>query len=160
MFLVPQSCLTLCDHMEPSRLLYPWDFLGKNTGSRILPFSPPGDLPHPVTEPVFPMSPALQQILYPLSYQGSPTFFILSLNLSIRSSRSEPQSAPSLVFADCIELLHFGCKDDFCFKLYKRKMFLFLCLLTLLQKFLSLSTLPSWASPYTTLVFILNYRQS
>ena len=32
-----------------------------------------------------------------------PTFFNLSLNLAIRSS---PQSAPSLVFADCIELLH------------------------------------------------------
>ena len=35
-----------------------------------------------------------------------PTFFNLSLNLAIRSSWSEPQSAPSLVFADCIELLH------------------------------------------------------
>ena len=30
-----------------------------------------------------------------------PTFFNLSLNLAIRSSLSEPQSAPSLVFADC-----------------------------------------------------------
>ena len=36
-----------------------------------------------------------------------PTFFNLSLNLAIRSSWSEPQSAPGLVFADCIELLHF-----------------------------------------------------
>ena len=35
-----------------------------------------------------------------------PTFFNLSLNLAIRSSWSEPQSAPSLGFADCIELLH------------------------------------------------------
>ena len=35
-----------------------------------------------------------------------PTFFNLSLNLAIRSSWSEPQSAPCLVFADCIELLH------------------------------------------------------
>ena len=34
------------------------------------------------------------------------TFFNLSLNLAIRSSWSEPQSASSLVFADCIELLH------------------------------------------------------
>ena len=34
------------------------------------------------------------------------SFFNLSLNLAIRSSLSEPQSAPSLVFADCIELLH------------------------------------------------------
>ena len=30
-----------------------------------------------------------------------PTLFNLSLNLAIRSSWSEPQSAPSLVFADC-----------------------------------------------------------
>ena len=35
-----------------------------------------------------------------------PTFFNLSLNLAIRSSWSEPQSAPNLVFADCKELLH------------------------------------------------------
>ena len=34
-----------------------------------------------------------------------PTFFNLSLNLLIRSSCSEPQSAPGLVFVDCIELL-------------------------------------------------------
>ena len=35
-----------------------------------------------------------------------PTFFNLSLNLIIRNSWSEPQSAPGLVFVDCIELLH------------------------------------------------------
>jgi len=35
-----------------------------------------------------------------------PTFFNLSLNLAIRSSWSEPQSAPGLVVADCVELLH------------------------------------------------------
>ena len=35
-----------------------------------------------------------------------PTFFNWSLNLAVRSSWSEPQSAPGLVFADCIELLH------------------------------------------------------
>ena len=35
-----------------------------------------------------------------------PTFFNLSLNLAIRSAWSEPQSAPGLVFVDCIELLH------------------------------------------------------
>ena len=34
-----------------------------------------------------------------------PTFN-LSLNLAIRSSLSVPRSAPGLVFADCIELLH------------------------------------------------------
>ena len=35
-----------------------------------------------------------------------PTFFNLSLNLAIRSSWSEPQSAPSLVFVNYIGLLH------------------------------------------------------
>ena len=35
-----------------------------------------------------------------------PTFFNFSLNLVIRSSWSEPQSAPGLIFVDCIELLH------------------------------------------------------
>ena len=34
------------------------------------------------------------------------TFFNFSLNLAVRSSWSEPQSAPGLVFVDCIELLH------------------------------------------------------
>ena len=36
-----------------------------------------------------------------------PTFFNFSLNLAIRSSRSEAQSAPDLVFADS----NFGCKE-------------------------------------------------
>ena len=40
-----------------------------------------------------------------------PTFFSLSLNLVISSSWFEPQSAPGLVFVDCIELLIFGCKE-------------------------------------------------
>ena len=40
-----------------------------------------------------------------------PTLFSLSLNLPIRSSWSEPQSTPGLVFADCIELFHFGYKE-------------------------------------------------
>ena len=29
---IAQSCLTLCDPMEPTRLLCPWNFPGKNTG--------------------------------------------------------------------------------------------------------------------------------
>ena len=35
-----------------------------------------------------------------------PTVFNLSLNFAIWCSWSEPQSAPGLVFADCLELLH------------------------------------------------------
>ena len=30
--LVAQSCPTLCNPMEPSSLLHPWNSLGKNTG--------------------------------------------------------------------------------------------------------------------------------
>jgi len=40
-----------------------------------------------------------------------PAFFNFSLNLAIRSSWSEPQSAPSLVFADCINFSIFGCRE-------------------------------------------------
>ena len=41
-----------------------------------------------------------------------PTFFNLSLNFAIRSLWSEPQSAPGLVFADCIKWsVHFQGKS-------------------------------------------------
>ena len=43
------------------------------------------------------------QVMYGL--EVFPTFFNLGLNFAIRSSWSEPQSAPG-VFADCIEHLH------------------------------------------------------
>ena len=39
-------------------------------------------------------------------WSNFPTFLNFSLNLVIRSSWSEPQSAPGLVFTDCIEPLH------------------------------------------------------
>ena len=48
-----------------------------------------------------------------------PTFFNLSLNLAIRSSWSEPQSAPGLVFVDCIELL---CQE-YTEELYKKDLY-------------------------------------
>ena len=43
---------------------------------------------------------------YPNGLVIFPTFFNSSLNFAVRSSGSEPQSAPGLVFADYIELLH------------------------------------------------------
>ena len=43
---------------------------------------------------------------------GFPYFLQLKSDLAIRSSWSEPQSAPGLVFADCIELLHFWLKKN------------------------------------------------
>ena len=53
-----QSCLTLCDPMEPTRLLCPWDSPGKNTRVGCH-FPSPGDLPNPGMEPMSLMSPAL-----------------------------------------------------------------------------------------------------
>ena len=42
---------------------------------------------------------------------GFPYFLQFKSEFGIRSSWSEPQSAPVLVFADCIELLHLWCKE-------------------------------------------------
>ena len=39
------------------------------------------------------------------------TFFNFSLNLAIRGSWSKPQSTTSLIFTDCIELLHLWLKE-------------------------------------------------
>ena len=55
-----QSYLTLCD---PTRLLYPWDFPGKNTGVGCH-FLLQGNLPNPGTEPESPASPATQVEFY------------------------------------------------------------------------------------------------
>ena len=64
---VTQSCLTLCDPMNCSRLLHPWDFPSKNTGVDC----------HLLLQEIFPtqrLNPGLlhcRQTLYPLSHQGS-----------------------------------------------------------------------------------------
>ena len=66
--LVTQSSPTLCDPMDPSRLLCPWDSPGKNTGMGC----------HSLLQGIFPtqgLNPGLlrfRQILYHLSHQGSP----------------------------------------------------------------------------------------
>ena len=49
------------------------------------------------------------------------TFFNLSLNLAIRSSWSEPQSTPGLVFADCIEILYLWLQRIWSIWLYLRQ---------------------------------------
>ena len=54
--------------LQPTRLLCPWDFPGKDTGGG-LPFPSPEDLPNPGIKPG---SPALQADSYWLSYKGSP----------------------------------------------------------------------------------------
>ena len=51
-------------------------------------------------------SPGILFRSYPNALVAFPTFFNLSLNFALRTSWSEEQSAPGLVFADFIELLH------------------------------------------------------
>ena len=65
------SCVQLsCNPMDccPTRLLCPWDFPDENTGVGC-PFSSPGDLPDPGTEP---MSPALAGRVFTTEPQGKP----------------------------------------------------------------------------------------
>ena len=62
-----QSCLTLCDPMD-TRLLHPWDFLGKGTGVGC-DFLLQGNFP---TQGLNPGLPHCGQTLYRLSHQRSP----------------------------------------------------------------------------------------
>ena len=67
--LIVQSCLTLCDPIEPARLLCPWDSSGKNTGVGC----------HALLQEIFLTQESNQglmhykQILCQLSHQGSPS---------------------------------------------------------------------------------------
>ena len=63
---VTQSCPTLCDPMD-TRLLCPWDFLGKSTGVGCY-FLPQGIFPDPGIEP---RSPALYTDALPSEPQGT-----------------------------------------------------------------------------------------
>ena len=47
---VSKPCPTLCDPVDYTRLLHPWDSPGKNTGVGWVPFPSLGDLPGPGTE--------------------------------------------------------------------------------------------------------------
>ena len=68
MWCVIHSIMSNWPHgLQPARLLCPWNSPCKNTGG--LPFPSPEDPPDPGTEP---RSPALREILYHLSHQGSP----------------------------------------------------------------------------------------
>ena len=55
-----QSCLTLCDPMEPARLLCPWDSLGKNTGVGC----------HALLQGFFPTQGSHPHLLHLLHWQG------------------------------------------------------------------------------------------
>ena len=64
--LVAQSCPTLCDPMDPTRLLCSWGFFRQEYLGG-LPCPPPGDLPNPGIEP---RSPALQMDSLPSELPG------------------------------------------------------------------------------------------
>ena len=67
---VAQSCPTLCDPMDPARLLCPWNSPGQSTGVGS----------HSLLQGIFPtqgLNPGLPHcrwILHPLSHWGSPNF--------------------------------------------------------------------------------------
>ena len=61
--------------LRPSKLLCPWDFLGKNKG---LPFPSPGDLSNPGSSPGLFMSPAGKWVLHHwATWEGSSFTFYL-----------------------------------------------------------------------------------
>ena len=81
---VPNSLQT--HGLQPTRLLCPWDFPGQGYWSG-LPFPSPEDLPNPGIEPGLLH---WRQILYRLSYKGSPTnSLIFVLNLTWRVTACE-----------------------------------------------------------------------
>ena len=59
-----QVCPTLCDPLEPTRLLCPWDSPGKNTGVGCHALLQ-GDLPNPGIQPASLMSPSLAGEFFP-----------------------------------------------------------------------------------------------
>ena len=73
---VAQSSLTLCDPMEPARLLRPW-ILGKNTGVGCH-FLFQGNLPNPGIKP---RSPTFQADSLPSEPLGKPEISSSLLNL-------------------------------------------------------------------------------
>ena len=92
-----------------TKLHHPWDFPGKSTGVGC----------HFLQKGIFPPRDRTQVFrivyrrftiwatrLYLIGLVFFPTFFNLNLNLAIRGLWSEPQSAPGLVFVDCIALFH------------------------------------------------------
>ena len=57
--------------LQPTRLLWPWNFSGKNTGG--LPFPTPGDLPDPRMEPTSFVSPTLAGRFFTTEPPGKPS---------------------------------------------------------------------------------------
>ena len=74
---VAQSCLTLCDPIYPTKLLY-MEFSRQEYWSG-LPGPSPGDLPHPEIEP---SSPTLQAVSSPPKLQGKAGFYCTTMQIS------------------------------------------------------------------------------
>ena len=80
--LVVKSCLTVFWRYgwQPTRLLYPWSFPGRNTGVRF-PFPPTGVLPDPGIKPT---SPALRGRSFTTEPPGKARVQYLSRNGSLK----------------------------------------------------------------------------
>ena len=76
--LVAKLCLTLATPWTTARQAPLSNDFSRQEYWNGLPCPPPEDLPDPGIEP---RSPALRQILYRLSYEGSPTFHYPSYSL-------------------------------------------------------------------------------
>ena len=120
-----QSCPTLCDPIDGSPLgSCPWDSPGKNTGVgchfllQYRKVKSESEVAQSCGTLCDPMDCSLRgsvhrifqaRVLEWLAIEwsnGFPYFLQFKSEFGIRSSWYEPQSAPSLVFAECIELLH------------------------------------------------------
>ena len=95
-YLVAQLYLTLCNGLQPARLLCPWNFPGKNTGV----------VSHSLLQGIFPThgsNPGLlhcRWILYYLSHQGNPVETIMLAKL-IYILNAIPIKIPS---AFCVDI--------------------------------------------------------
>ena len=67
-----QLCLTLCDPLDGSLPGFSVHGIFQASTLEWVAYFPPGDLPDPVVEPEYPVSPAFQADSLPLSYWGGP----------------------------------------------------------------------------------------
>ena len=104
MCMCAQACPTLCNHMEPARLLCPWNFPGK-----ILEWvAISGDLPHPRTEPTSLASHALAYSLSPYHLESHWNVGEYNYSWPIKQSR---KACPHLMVLFQLCSLRYSSKD-------------------------------------------------
>ena len=91
------SCLTLCNHMGPSRFLCPWG-LSRQEYWSVLPCPPPRDLSN---EGIEPRSPKLQADSLPSEPTGKPIFLLFCLENVMVLMNLKRQEAPESLKTLC-----------------------------------------------------------